>query len=174
MITIIAGSRGFDDPLLLRQAVRESHFPITKVVSGNARGADRLGEMWAEENHIEVVKFDPDWSLGPVGGMVRNGAMAKYVAEESKRLGIPGGLIAIWDGKSHGTKNMIQQAQYFRLEIFTKLFEFDGSEVKFKDEKKTKPKRDFDLRLLIPLEKEAWKNAEINQQHPSTGSEPEL
>ena len=172
MITIIAGSRGFDDPTLLKEAIKQSGFNITKVVSGNARGADRLGEYWAEENHIEVVKFDPDWSLGPIGGMLRNGEMAKYVAEESKRLGIPGGLLALWDGKSHGTKNMIQQARYLRLEVFVKLFEFDGLETRFKDE--PKPKHSYDSRFLIPLEKESWKNAEVNQQHPRIGSEPEL
>lgn len=76
----------------------ESGFTITEVVSGTARGVDRLGEWWAEEHHIPLIQFPPNWeSYGKGAGMVRNKEMAYYADA----------LIAVWDGKSKGTKHMV-------------------------------------------------------------------
>lgn len=79
MKVIIAGSReGFtiDD---IREAVQESGFIITEVVSGAARGVDRLGEQYARENKIPVSCMPADWdNLGKRAGYVRNAEMAEY------------------------------------------------------------------------------------------------
>ena len=47
MKVIIAGSRGVEDYALVEEAVKQSGFDITEVVSGTARGVDLLGEHWA-------------------------------------------------------------------------------------------------------------------------------
>lgn len=98
MKVIIAGSReGFvlED---VEAAILNSGFDITEVVSGTARGVDTLGEIWAEKNGIPVKNFPADWKLhGARAGFVRNAAMARYADA----------LIAVWDGRSPGTRNMI-------------------------------------------------------------------
>ena len=74
---------------------------ITEVVSGGARGADRYGEEWARACDIPVRKFPALWGkYGKSAGQRRNTQMAQNADA----------LIAIWDGVSPGTEDMIQQA----------------------------------------------------------------
>lgn len=101
MRLIIAGSRTI--PL---SAYASICFAITKpkkvteVVSGCARGADRLGERWAAEHKVPVQRFPAHWNrYGRVAGRMRNREMAKYADC----------LLAIWDGISTGTGNMIYE-----------------------------------------------------------------
>jgi hypothetical protein len=54
MRTIIAGSRDVDDYELLQRVIQESGIPITVVLTGRAKGVDKLGERWAFENDIPV------------------------------------------------------------------------------------------------------------------------
>lgn len=82
---------------------------ITTVISGTARGADVFGEQWAEENNINILKYPAQWDIyGKKAGFIRN----KVMADKSD------GLIAIWDGKSNGTKNMINLSIDNGLRIF--------------------------------------------------------
>lgn len=75
----------------------------TEIVSGRARGIDVLGEEYAIVNGMRLKLFpvsDLEWQTnGPSAGHLRNGRMAEYAEA----------LIAIWDGKSRGTRNMITQ-----------------------------------------------------------------
>jgi hypothetical protein len=128
MRVIIAGSRDITDYETIKRAVSESGFKITEVVSGRARGVDRLGERWARANDIPIAYFSADWDnvdtpgaviktnkygkkYNAVAGHWRNEKMAKYAEA----------LIAIWDGKSSGTKNMIDLARERGLKIFIDL-----------------------------------------------------
>jgi hypothetical protein len=96
---IIAGCRGYEKYETVVEAVAASGFDITEVVCGCARGVDTLGERWANENNIPVARHPADWNtFGRKAGPVRNQQMANY----------GDALIAVWDGKSRGTKNMIQ------------------------------------------------------------------
>lgn len=101
MKTIIAGSREIEDYQHVLDAVRLSGFVITEVISGHARGVDTLGERWAKEHSTPVQLCHAAW--GRYGrfaaGHLRNADMAQ----------IADALIAVWDGKSPGTKNMIDQ-----------------------------------------------------------------
>lgn len=82
------------------------------IISGTARGADRLGELYAERTNSKIKRFPADWdNLGKRAGYVRNAEMAKYAA---KGIGV---LVAFWDGKSKGTKHMIDLAKRYDLEI---------------------------------------------------------
>lgn len=120
---IIAGSRDFDDfPKLMNSCIDILHeisdqnddLDKIRIVSGTARGADLLGEQYAKISGYEVSRFPADWDgLGKRAGYVRNAEMAKYaVADESY-----GVLIAFWDGKSKGTKHMIDLAEKNGLEV---------------------------------------------------------
>ncbi len=109
MKTIIAGSRDgvvYND---IVEAVKESGFDISVVISGAARGADRFGERYAKENNIEIEQYPADWNqYGKSAGYIRNSQMAN----------VADALIAIWDGTSKGTKNMINTAEKKGLKVF--------------------------------------------------------
>lgn len=100
MKTIIAGCRDFTNYPHLKQTVDEFRKTntITEIVSGGARGADAMGEQYAVEYNIPLKIYPADWEKhGRAAGPIRNRHMAEYGDQ----------LIAIWDGKSRGTKNMI-------------------------------------------------------------------
>lgn len=112
MKVIIAGGRDFTNYALVEEAIKRSAFEITQVVSGNAKGVDTLGEVWALANNVPVEAFPADWAAhGRAAGPIRNREMADYADA----------LIAIWDGESKGTANMIQQARNKHLNIFIYL-----------------------------------------------------
>src|SRR5690606_18107873 len=109
MKIIIAGSRYFTDVQDVRDAAAQCGFDITEVVSGAARGVDQLGEQWAKEHSIRVKQFCADWyEQGLKAGMLRNAAMAGYAD----------GLLAIWDGKSKGTADMIRKMRFLCKPVF--------------------------------------------------------
>jgi hypothetical protein len=114
MKTIIAGSRNIEDYRIVKEAIEESQVNITEVVSGCARGVDNLGEQWAKQNRIPIKKFPADWKKhNKAAGPIRNTEMAKYGEV----------LIAIWDGKSKGTHDMINKAIHEGLQVFIKMVE---------------------------------------------------
>ena len=117
---IIAGSRDFNDYELLKKSAieiitKKTMLPdLTRIISGGARGADTLGERFANEMGLEISRFIPDWDgLGKRAGYVRNAEMAKFAVED----GNYGVLIAFWDGQSRGTKHMIDLANKYGLEV---------------------------------------------------------
>lgn len=108
---IIAGGREFNDPDLV-SSVMLRLFPdrdqIEYIISGTARGADAAGEKWAIANAVPVIRMPAQWvTHGRVAGMIRNAAMAKRGTY----------LVAFWDGKSRGTKNMIETATRAGLKV---------------------------------------------------------
>lgn len=115
MKVIIAGSRTITELEAIYVAIGKSGFMISEVVSGRARGVDRLGEKWAEANHIPVKVFPADWlKFGKVAGFTRNVQMAEYVGTE-------GGLVAVWNGSSNGTRNMIRVAGELGLKVHVEI-----------------------------------------------------
>jgi len=109
MKTIIAGSRGIADFNLLEEVISQVDWEISAVLSGTARGVDRLGERYARENNIPLEKHPANWDLyGRSAGYRRNEKMA--IAGDA--------LIALWDGESPGTKHMIDLANKHKLKVF--------------------------------------------------------
>lgn len=109
MRTIIAGSRGCTDPGTLRAAMSACGWVPTVVISGTARGVDRMGESWAERCGIPVVRYPAAWErYGVSAGYQRNDLMASHAEA----------LVALWDGKSRGTAHMIRAAERRGLRVF--------------------------------------------------------
>lgn len=110
MKVVIAGSRDFNNYKLLVEKCdlilsRQSEI---QIVSGTAKGADKLGEKYAQERGYSVKEFPADWEkYGKSAGYKRNEEMAKYADA----------LIAFWDGASRGTKSMIELAKKHELKI---------------------------------------------------------
>ena len=115
MRVVVAGSRTIEDPRLVDQAMRESGFIVTEVVSGAARGVDQLGEAWAARHGVPVVRFPADWRrFGRSAGPRRNRAMLAYAGAAPEG----GALVAVWDGISRGTHNTIETARAQGLALY--------------------------------------------------------
>src|SRR6478735_7844461 len=104
MKLIIAGSRGFNDYDLLEQSVK--HFIVDNIeigdqltiISGRAKGADKLGEQFASKHNLLLILKPADWDKhGKSAGYKRNEEMAEIATH----------CIVFWDGESRGTKHMI-------------------------------------------------------------------
>lgn len=107
MKIIIAGGRDFDNQDYMWDELDPLEDFVTEVVCGCARGADQLGSIWAVESGIDVKKFPAEWDkLGKKAGYIRNRQMGEYADA----------LIAFWDGKSKGTKHMIDIAKELGLQ----------------------------------------------------------
>ena len=95
---IIAGSRSFNDYDKLKSEVMNFIVEIDEIpiiISGTAKGADKLGERFAEEYELEVDLYPANWNeYGKRAGPIRNEEMAKNATH----------CIVFWDGKSSGSK----------------------------------------------------------------------
>lgn len=97
MRTIICGSRDIKNRRLVDYCISTLEYEITTVISGMAKGPDLLGRDWAIDNNIPVEEYPADWSLGKSTGYIRNAQMVECCDA----------VLAIWDGKSNGTKHTI-------------------------------------------------------------------
>jgi len=130
MRTIIAGSRSIKDFDVVEEAVEESGFDVTTVISGGAYGVDRLGEQWAQENGIEFEVYPADWNdiTHPDAVVIMSKWGKPYDVTAGSRRNeqmaeVADALIAIHDGKSKGTQDMIDRAKKHGLKIFTKTID---------------------------------------------------
>lgn len=141
MRAIIAGGRDFDDYDLLKKECIEIFKQLKsegyntnknnlEIISGEAKGADTLGKRFGIMFKLDVVSFPAKWDdldvekcviktnkygkYNALAGYNRNEEMAKY-ASEDEEIGV---LIAFWDGKSTGTKSMIELAKEYGLRVF--------------------------------------------------------
>ena len=116
MRIIIAGSRTITDFKIVQKAVfqalhewKKTYSDVTEVFSGCAKGVDILGQIWSTKYGKQLLLYPADWEkYGKKAGYLRNEKMAK----------LTDGLIAIWDGKSKGTKHMIDIANKKGLKVF--------------------------------------------------------
>lgn len=124
MKVIIAGSRKITDVRFVEHAVKLSGFSIREVVSGGAAGVDKLAETWAKDNKIPVRRFLANWKdITVKGAVIRTGQYGKYNAvaghmRNGEMAAYGQALIAIWDGHSRGTKDMIDKSVQSGLEVF--------------------------------------------------------
>lgn len=99
MKVIVAGSRAITDKAEVAKAIESTKLKITEVVIGNARGVDAIAENYANIIHANVKVFPAQAEkYGQPAGRIRNEQMAKHADA----------LIAIWDGQSTGTRDMIR------------------------------------------------------------------
>ncbi len=119
MRVVIAGSRDFDNYELLKQKMdkilskRIANNEEIIIISGTAKGADKLGERYAKERGFKIERYPADWNkFGKRAGYLRNEQMAK----------VADACVCFWDGQSKGTKHMIDLANKYNLAIRTILY----------------------------------------------------
>lgn len=123
---IIAGSREFNDYEIAEKAISEAFRNIDiigtiRIVSGHCRGVDILGERYAEKYGLKLSVFPADWKrYGRRAGYIRNSEMADFASGDDSNAD----LIAFWDGRSRGTKMMIDIANKKGIRVH--VFDFDG------------------------------------------------
>lgn len=112
---IIAGGRDFHDAKYLQEKMNIlliglSDFPYKiSFVSGMAKGADMVGKAFAKHLGVKCEEYPADWEkFGKGAGFIRNRQMAENAEA----------LVAFWDGKSSGTKHMINTATALGLDVF--------------------------------------------------------
>lgn len=100
----IVGAREFQDYETLKRETDKLIETIgmpTVVVSGGAKGADTLGERYAREKGIKMLRLLPDWKThGRAAGLIRNTDIVKECTH----------VIAFIKGESRGTKDTIAKA----------------------------------------------------------------
>lgn len=107
---VIAGCRDYNDYDEAKQYIDFCLCDIKKeneivIISGGCSGADAIGERYARENGFRVEKYPADWvKYGKSAGPKRNKQMAL----------ISDYIICFWDGKSRGTKSMIEYAREYK------------------------------------------------------------
>lgn len=117
MKLVIAGCRHFKskayyymlqqvlDDLLINDKLED----ITEVVQGGAAGIDFHAKEWSWDVGVKCTEFRADWdTLGKAAGPTRNLKMADY----------GDALLAIWDGESRGTKDMINKMRSAGKPVF--------------------------------------------------------
>jgi len=109
MKVIIAGSRSLTGTDLISQAMIESNFKITEVVSGMARGIDQTAAQYAKKLNIPVKEF-------PMASELASSVTANW--DLSRMANYADALIVVWDGHSKGTLNMMKAAKARAMPIY--------------------------------------------------------
>lgn len=112
MRVVIAGSRNLKiGPVALSSLVHTAPFynEMTQILSGGASGIDSYAAMYADHYGIPFTEYRPEYRkyTAKAAPIIRNKAMADNADA----------LIAVWDGKSRGTRNMIDEAKARNLKI---------------------------------------------------------
>lgn len=130
MKTIIAGSRdagpdrayigiGFCWGMMVKAGMQ-----VTEIVSGGARGPDSFGESIGADYGVPVKLMKADWdNLTAPGAVVKVHNGKRYNAKagtdrNSAMAAYADALIAIWDGKSSGTRDMIEKMKKLGKPVF--------------------------------------------------------
>ncbi len=104
---VVAGCRDYNN---YEEAEKAINYYIRDIkekyelifLSGGCKGADKLGELYANKYGYPIEKVEAEWSkYGRAAGPKRNLAMAKSGDY----------IICFWDGKSKGTYSMIKAAK---------------------------------------------------------------
>ena len=114
---VIAGSRNYFDYTGAERYINLCLSNLSRkyeiiIVSGGCSGADMLGEKYAKENGLKIERYEARWDLyGKSAGPRRNNLMAE----------ISDFIICFWDGKSRGTKSMIDIAKKLNKPLRVKM-----------------------------------------------------
>lgn len=81
---------------------------VSEIVSGGARGIDSNARDYARKNKIPLTEFLPDYRrFGRGAPLKRNLQIIEYADI----------VIAFWDGKSHGTKYVIDNCRKLNVPV---------------------------------------------------------
>lgn len=104
MKVAVVGSRNLD-VINLGKYLPEN---TTEIISGGATGVDTSAKKYALANDIKLTEFLPEYrKYGKLAPLIRNAQII-----EGADL-----VVAFWDGKSKGTKSVIEKCREKGIEI---------------------------------------------------------
>ena len=114
MRIVIGGSRTYTDYKAFSEALDSvlSSMPQNEItiLSGHCKGVDAMAERYAAEHKISIRVYPAEWNIyGRAAGPVRN----RRMVEECDLV------IAFWDGRSKGTKSLIDCTRNLGREVIT-------------------------------------------------------
>jgi SLOG family YspA-like protein len=129
MKLIIAGSRSITNYDAVRQGMIQSglwkkHKQAIEVVCGMAKGVDKLGLEFANKNGLDVWEFPAEWddikADGAVVRQTKDGVLYNAAAGHWRNQDMADfseALLLLWDGKSTGSRDMLNRARKKGLEV---------------------------------------------------------
>lgn len=105
---VVSGSRNYNNPNIIAKHLQSAlqKQPNLVLVSGGAKGADRLVQQWAANNHVPCLVVPAKWhQFGKAAGPIRNNFM----------LAMGHGLLAFPLASSKGTLSVIKSAKKLGL-----------------------------------------------------------
>jgi len=114
MRVLVCGDRNWADQVLVDNTLDDIHqnTPITLVIEGEARGADKAGRFWAESRNIPFAPYPANWEkYGRAAGPIRN--------RQQFNEGKPDLVIAFHDNlaESKGTADMVRYAESKKCKV---------------------------------------------------------
>ncbi len=101
-ILLVTGSRNiFDYDFVSHELnIVRIKFKFDTIIHGGALGIDMSANLYAIKHNISTIIKEPEWNMyGKAAGPIRNKTMVDLCDKG----------IAIWDGKSRGTKDCINK-----------------------------------------------------------------
>lgn len=123
---LVCGGSKFNDYTLLESSLGKLFKTYSKdtieIISGHAKGADSLGEKYADEHNLKCTIFEANWKkYGRAAGPIRNSQMLEYAKQENPLV------VAFWDGESHGTKDTITKAKKLNIRCEVIMYKGENS-----------------------------------------------
>lgn len=111
MKVAVIGSRG----LVVNDLSKFLPKDTTEIVSGGAKGIDTCAENYAKQKNIQVKIFLPEYEkYGKAAPLKRNIEIVRYADM----------VLAFWDGKSRGTKFVIDKCKEMNkpFKVYSEIF----------------------------------------------------
>jgi len=116
MRCIVVGSEDINNPILIKNVITKSDFPITEIISNNLEGVGKNIQKYATKTDVDLVVFPVNWrKYKKDATQACNKRMVKYLAEDKSR---PGGLIVIWFGLDKRIRNLLEIVQDTDIRVF--------------------------------------------------------
>ena len=113
---VVGGSRSFTDYGTLEKYLDTCLQDCTEItiLSGHCQGADLMAERYATEHGLAIEVIPANWKkYGRAAGPIRNREMVEHSDV----------VIAFWDGKSRGTRSLIEYARALKKELRVVMIE---------------------------------------------------
>lgn len=122
---LICGSRNYNNYSefeKITNLVLKNQKDVT-IVSGGAKGADKLAERYCCIKNIKIFIFNAKWDkYGKSAGFIRNAEMIDFIREKNNN-----GVLAFWDMESNGTKHTIESAKKNNIQI--RIFDIKNKKI---------------------------------------------
>lgn len=110
---LVCGGRDYDNVDEMYAILDDYHarYTIGTIISGHAKGADQMAEMWADERGVKVELYPADWDThGKTAGPIRNQEMLDF--------GKPDMVIAFPTKNSRGTWDMVRRTNKAGVKLY--------------------------------------------------------